>query len=167
MTGGSIYRLRVTGCRPVASAVVRRAQMRAAFDDLAWNFHIGRSRVIALRLAATARVLRDAASLRGIRLMLWRIPVCRPFPDVADHVVEAVPIRRECGDGRRTLEAIGIDILPRKFTLPGIGHVTPGGREFIAPGKFDSRRARRVPQIPIPPRWADPCPPRSRRRAHR
>ena len=167
MTGGSIYRLRMTGCRPVASAVVRRAQMRAAFDDLAWNFHIGRSGVDSCRPRGHRADSRDAASLRGIRLMLWRIPVCRPFPDVADHVVEAVPIWRECGDGRRTLEAIGIDILPRKFTLPGIGHVTPGGREFIAPGEFGSLRARRVPQTPIPPRWADPCPPRSRRRAHR
>src|SRR4029450_2034153 len=103
MTGGSIDRLRMARCRPVASAVVRRAQMRAAFDDLSWNFHIGRSGGIAVGLAPAARVLWNAAGLRGIRLMLWRIPVGRPFPDVADHVVEGVPIRRKCGERRRAL----------------------------------------------------------------
>src|SRR3954449_11030000 len=98
MTRGSINRLRMTRCRPVASAVVRRAQMRAAFDDLPWNFHIGGSGVVTVGLAPAARVLRNAASLRRICLMLWRIPVGRPFPDVADHVVQAVTVRRECGD---------------------------------------------------------------------
>src|SRR5882724_12757030 len=136
MTGGSIDRLRVARCRPVASAVVRRAQMRAAFDDLSWNLHIGGSGVIAIGLAPTARVLRDAASLRCIRLMLWRIPVGRPFPGVADHVVEAVPVWRECTDRRGALEAVGIDVLPWKLTLPGICHVTAMRREFIAPRKL-------------------------------
>src|SRR5580765_9030504 len=104
MTCGSIDRLRMSRCRPVASAVIRRAQMRAALDDLLWNLHIGRSGVVAVVLAPPARVLRNAAGLRRIRLMLWRIPVGRPFPDVADHVLEAVPIRRECGDRRRAFK---------------------------------------------------------------
>ena len=38
MARGGVDRLRVSRCRPVASAVVRRAQMRAALDDLPWNF---------------------------------------------------------------------------------------------------------------------------------
>src|ERR1700754_1477363 len=78
MTCGSVDRLRMARCRPVASAVVRRAQMRAAFDDLLWNLDVGRSGVVAAILAPAARVLRDAAGLRRIRLMLWRIPVGRP-----------------------------------------------------------------------------------------
>src|SRR5882757_239628 len=133
MTGGSIDRLRMPRCRPVASAVVRRAQMRAAFDDLPWNPHVGRSGIITVGLAAAARVLRDAASLHGICLMLWRIPVGRPFPDVADHVVEAIAILRECGDRRRALKAVRIGVLVREFALPGICHVAAGRREFIAP----------------------------------
>ena len=48
--------------------------------------------VVTVGLTAAARVVRDAAGLRGIRLMLWRIPVGRPFPDVADHVVQPVAI---------------------------------------------------------------------------
>src|SRR6476620_8850621 len=133
MTCGSIDRLRMARCRPVAPAVVRRAQMRAAFDDLLWNLHVGSSGVIAVRLAATARVLRNAASLHGIRLMLWRIPVGRPFPDVADHVVQTVTVRWEYGDRRRALKAVSTGVLVRESTLPGIGHVTAGRREIIAP----------------------------------
>ena len=136
MAGGGVDRLRMARSRPVASAVIRRAQMRAAFDDLLWNFHIGRSGVVAVVLAPAARVLRNAAGLRGIRLMLWRIPVGRPFPDVADHVVKSVTVRRECGDRRRAFKTVRIGVLAGKFTLPGIGHVTAGRREFIAPGKF-------------------------------
>src|SRR5437867_8773996 len=79
MTGGSIDRLRMARCRPVASVVVGRAQMRAAFDALSWNFHIGRAGIVTVGRAAAARVLWNAASLRSICLMLWRIPIGRPF----------------------------------------------------------------------------------------
>ena len=136
MACGGVDRLRMARCRPVASAVIRRAQMRAAFDDLPWNFHIGRSGIVAVGLAAAARILRNAAGLCRIRLMLWRIPVGGPFPDVADHVVQPVTVRRECGDRRSALEAVGLGVLTRKFTLPGVGHVTAVRREFIAPRKF-------------------------------
>src|SRR6478609_938536 len=136
MTGGSVDGLRMARSRPVASAVIRRAQMRAAFDDLLWNLHIGRSGVVAVVLTPAARVLRNAAGLRRIRPMLWRIPVGRPFPDVADHVVEAIPIRRECGNRRRAFKTVGIGVLARELTLPGIGHVTVVRCEFIAPRKF-------------------------------
>ena len=71
-----------------------------------------------------------------IGLVLWRIPVGGPFPDVADHVVEAVSVRRERGHRRSALEAVGVGVLAREFALPGIGHVTAVGREFVAPGKF-------------------------------
>src|SRR5882757_7826827 len=70
MARGGVDRLRMARCRPVASAVVRRTQMRAAFDDLSWNFHIGRSGIVTVGLATAARVLWNAASLRRIRLML-------------------------------------------------------------------------------------------------
>src|SRR5258707_10666222 len=124
MARGGVDRLRMARCRPVTSAVVRRAQMRAALDDLPWNFHIGRSGVEAVGLAAAARVLRNAAGLCRIRLMFWRIPVGGPFPDVADHVVQPVPVWRESSHWRRAFKAAGLGVLARKFTLPGVGHVT-------------------------------------------
>src|SRR6476620_12214209 len=133
MTGGSIDRLRMARCRPVASAVVRRAQMRAAFDDLLWNLDVGRSGVVAAILAPAARVLRNAAGFWGVGLVPRRVPVGRPLPDVADHVVQPVTVRRERGDRGGALEAVRPGVLARKFALPGIGHVAALRRELIAP----------------------------------
>src|SRR6476659_8281206 len=53
--------LGVASCRPIASAVVRRAQVRAALDDLARDPDARRGRVVAAVLAPAARVLWDAA----------------------------------------------------------------------------------------------------------
>src|SRR6187399_2073769 len=102
--------------------------MRAAFDDLSWNLHVGRSGIEAVGLATTARILRNAASLDRIRLMLWQIPIGRPFPHVADHVVEAIPIRWEGGNRRGPLKTIRIGVLAGELTLPGVGHVTTARR---------------------------------------
>src|SRR6476646_1919259 len=102
MARGCVDRLRVSRSRPVASAVVRRAQMRAAFDDLLWNLDVGRSGVVAAILAPAARVLRDAAGLWGVGFVPRRVRVGRPLPDVADHVVQPVTVRREYGDWGRT-----------------------------------------------------------------
>src|SRR6478736_3929663 len=126
MTRGGIDRLGMARSRPVASAVVRRAQMRAAFDDLLWNLHVGRSGVVAVVLAPAARVLRNAAGLWGVGFVPRRVPVGRPLPDVADHVVKSVTVWRKCADRRRALEAVRIGVLVREFTLPGICHVTAG-----------------------------------------
>src|SRR5215203_1061502 len=70
--------------RPIASAVVRRAEVRAALDDLARDPDVRRGRVVAAVLAPAARVLRDAAGFRRVTLVLLRVPVGCPFPDVAD-----------------------------------------------------------------------------------
>src|SRR5258708_29951806 len=113
MARGGVDRLRMARRRPVTSAVVRRAQMRAALDDLSWNFHVGGSGIVAVGLAAAARVLRNAAGLGRIRFVPRRIPVGGPFPDVADHVVESVTVRRERSDRRSTLETVGLGVLAR------------------------------------------------------
>src|SRR6476659_5496649 len=110
--------------------------MRAAFDDLLWNLDVGRSWIVAAVLAPAARVLRDAAGLRRIGFVPRRVPVGRPLPDVADHVVQPVTVRRECGDRRRALEAVRLGVLEWKLTLPGIGHVTAFRRELFAPRKL-------------------------------
>src|SRR6476661_10141468 len=153
MTRRCVDRLRMPRSRPVTSAVIRRAQMRAAFDDLPWNLYIGRSRVVTAGFAAAARVLWNAASLRGIRLVLWRIPVCRPLPDVADHVVQTVAVRRECGDRRGTLEAVGIGVLVRKATLPGVSHVTALRCELIAPREFGAVEPAARRKLPFRFSW--------------
>src|SRR5579862_5298941 len=87
--------LGMTRRRPVAAAVVRRAQMRAALDDLARDLAVGLARIVALGLAPAARIFRNAAGLCRVGLVLGRPPVGRPFPDIADHVVDAVVVRRK------------------------------------------------------------------------
>src|SRR6516165_3809318 len=100
MARRGVDRLRMTGGRAVTSAIVRCAQMRAALQYLPGNSDLGLAGVVACILTAAARVDRDAAGLASVGLVSGRVPVAGPFPDVADHVVEAVTVRRECGDGR-------------------------------------------------------------------
>jgi hypothetical protein len=108
--------------------------MRAALDDLAGNFNIGQAGIVAARFGAAAWVLRNAAGLRRVGTVLCRVPVSRPFPDITDHVVNAIAVWRERGHGRRSLEAVVVQILSRKFALPRIGLVPAAGREFVTPG---------------------------------
>src|SRR6185436_8749050 len=58
-----IDRLREAGGGPVPPAVVRRAQMRPALQDLARNPDIGNARVVAILSLRSERVSRDAAGL--------------------------------------------------------------------------------------------------------
>src|SRR5689334_20541960 len=82
---GRVDGLGVARCGPVAPAVVRRAEMRAALQHLARNADIGLAGVVALLRARPAGILRNAAGLRRIRRMLRRIPIGGPLPHVADH----------------------------------------------------------------------------------
>src|SRR5450631_4919509 len=91
----------------ISAAVVGSAEMRAAFEHLAWNPDVRLTRVVARGLGPAARIFRNAARLRRIGLMLLRIPIGRPFPDIADHVAKAVAVGRECSDGRSAFETIG------------------------------------------------------------
>src|SRR5712672_4362516 len=109
--------------RAVTAAIVRRAQVRAALKHLAWNPDIRLTRVVARGLGSAARIFRNATRLRRIGFVLLRIPIGRPFPDIAEHVVQAVAVSRERGDRRRALESVCAKVLAWKFTLPSIGHV--------------------------------------------
>ena len=41
VTGGRVDRLRMACSRAITAAVIRRAQVRAAFEHFAWNFDVG------------------------------------------------------------------------------------------------------------------------------
>src|SRR5580693_1953061 len=101
-----IHRFRMARGRAVAAAVIRRAQMRAAFDDLAGDFDLRLAGVVALRLAAAARIFRHTARLRRVGLVLLRVPIGGPLPDIADHVVDAVAVGRKRRYGRRAIETV-------------------------------------------------------------
>src|SRR5882757_2103127 len=107
MTRRSIDRLGMPCGGPIAAAIVRRAQMRAALDDLAGDTDVRLAGIVAALLASPARVLGNAARLRRIGLMLRRVPVRRPFPDIADHVVQAVAVGRKRRHRRGALKTVG------------------------------------------------------------
>src|SRR5690348_8121433 len=92
MTSRGIDRLRMTRGRPVAPAIVRRAKMGTTFDHFARNLDFGVAWIVALLRTRASRIDRHAA---GMLLLVARdIKVGRPLPDIADHVVEAMAVRR-------------------------------------------------------------------------
>src|SRR5258708_3431760 len=139
----------MTRGRTIAAAVVGSAEMRAAFEHLAWNPDVPLTRVVAGSLGAAARVFPNAAPLRCIGFMLLRIPISRPFPDIADHVVQAVAVGGKSGDGRRAFEAIGCKILVREIALPGVCHVLATRRLLVAPGEFRAVQSAACGKFPF------------------
>src|SRR6266704_3629016 len=116
MAGGCVDRLGVACGGTVTPAVVRCAEMGAALDHLAGNLDVRLAGIVACGLGASAGVFRDTAGFRRIGLMLLGVPVGGPLPDIADHVVNAIAVWRERGDRRCALEAVVVQVLPRKFT---------------------------------------------------
>ena len=51
-------------------------------------FALRLARIVAFLLVSAARILRNAARFRRVGLVLWRVPISGPFPDIADHVME-------------------------------------------------------------------------------
>src|SRR6266481_1362263 len=123
-----VDRLGMTRGRTIAAAVVGSAEMRAAFKHLAWNPDIRLTRVVTRSLRSAAWILGNAARLRRIGLVLLRIPIGRPFPDVADHVVQAIAVGRKRRHRRCTIEAVRAKVLAWKFALPGVCHVLSASR---------------------------------------
>src|SRR5262252_473866 len=58
-----IHVLGVTSGRTVAAAIIRRTQMGAAFDDLARDLGCRQTGIVAVFLAAAARIFRNATRL--------------------------------------------------------------------------------------------------------
>src|SRR5512135_2719211 len=110
--------------------------MRATFEDLAWNFDFGQAGIVAVFLAPAARIFWNTARFLRIAFVLRRPPIGRPFPRIADHVVDAVAVWRERSHWRGAVETILALVFVREIALPGIGQVFAVGREFVAPGKF-------------------------------
>src|SRR3546814_16380618 len=63
--------------------------------NLAADARAGRRIVIALRERRAARIGDRAAGRLGLRRLRCRIPVARPFPDIANHVEKHVAISRK------------------------------------------------------------------------
>ena len=123
--------------------------MRAAFKDLARDFDLGQAGVVAVFLASAARIFRNAARLRRVGLVLGRPPIGGPFPDIADHVVDAVAVRRKRHHRRGALVTVLAFIFVREISLPGIGAMLSAGRELVAPGEFGAVEAAARGELPL------------------
>src|ERR1700732_1222234 len=123
--------------------------MRAAFDDLAWDFDLRLAVVVAAILFAAARILRDAARFRRIGFMLGGPPIRGPFPDIADHVVDTVAVRREGHHRRGPIESVLAFIFVREISLPGIGAMLPARSENLAPGELGALQAATRGEFPL------------------
>src|SRR4051794_21131485 len=119
--GGGVDGLRKARRRTIATTVARRAEVRATFEHLARNPDLRLVRVVALRLDAAARVVGHAAGLLLLVRVARRVPVGRPLPHVADHVVQPVAVGWERAHRRRSLIAVLLQVLPRELALPGVG----------------------------------------------
>src|SRR5262245_16100444 len=90
VTRGRVDRLRKAGGWPVAAAVVRRAEMRPALQHLARDSDRRQRRIVAVLRPRATGIPGNAGRLDGFGWVRRLVPVRRPFPDVAYHVVEAV-----------------------------------------------------------------------------
>src|SRR5262249_20878863 len=90
MTGGSIDGLGHARCRSITPAVVRRAEMRSAFHNFARDLDVRHVGIVAFVSVAASGVEARAARLWYLFVLL--VPIRRPLPHVAGHVVEPVTI---------------------------------------------------------------------------
>ena len=169
VAGRGVDRLRKARGRPVAAAVVGRAQVRAALDHLARNADRRLPRIVAVVLAAPR-------GLCGVQQALTASSGC-----LARTSRSSTPRRcRSCRGGRsRSAETRRPVTCPRirrsegsaTGTRPATCSPCDGRRERARrPTRRRRRRARRARPAPTPPRSAAPClptprtPPRRRRR---
>src|SRR4051794_26175645 len=65
----------------------------------------------------------------GVPRVPWAVPISCPLPNVADHVVQAVTVRRKASDRRAAGVAILLRVEHREEPLPGVGYGRPLGIE--------------------------------------
>src|ERR1700685_922122 len=106
MRGRGIQRLALPRRGPVAQAIGRRAEMRAALHDTVGRTVAGFPGLAAGWLFACR--LRPRVGARG------------PLPDIADHVVKPKTVGGKRADRRGALKTILGEILEREAALPGV-----------------------------------------------
>src|SRR5271165_2846713 len=120
VTGRGVDGLRLAGCRPVAQAVARSAEMRTALDDAAGDVLAGTSEIVARIRSLDARVQGRLAA--GARDLLgagdaWRVVVGRPLPDIPGDVVEPEAVGREEPHWRGTPPSLCAGVVPGELAL--------------------------------------------------
>src|ERR1700731_2579010 len=134
MARRGVHRPGMTRGRAVAAAVIRRTEVRAALQHLTRNLDFGLAGIVARFLTTAPRIRRDAAGLVSVGFVSGRVPVAGPLPHIADHVVDAVAVRRECCYRGGAIVPVELEVLVRKRPLPGVCHLLSAGRESLARG---------------------------------
>ncbi len=107
------------------------------------------ARVVARVLTTAAWIFRDAACLWRVGLVLLRVPIDSPLPDIADHVVDAVAVCRKRQNRRSAVKPIFAKILERKISLPGVGAMHSAGRKIVAPRELGSIKPAARGKLPL------------------
>src|SRR6266480_3088718 len=134
MARRGINRLGNTCRRAITQAVIRRAEEGPAFEHFSWDADLWLCRINTLLSCPPSRIDRDAARPGRVCWMPLLVPVRRPFPHIARHVIQPIAIRWEGAHGRRPFIAICHQVLPGELPLPGVGHQLATRSEFIPPG---------------------------------
>ncbi len=100
----------------IVAAKVFGAQPRATFDHA---------------LCAARRPRRIVGRAR--RIVIVRVPIGAPLPDVADHVGQTVTVRRETADGCAAAITVFACVAFGEMALPPVGDGSAAGAQFIAP----------------------------------
>jgi hypothetical protein len=77
------------------------------------------------------------------------VPVVGPLPDIADHVEQAVAVRREGTHRRGALKAIQAAVVVGELPLKGVGHRPAAGVELLAPGELRILEAAAGGPLPL------------------
>src|SRR5215475_2559922 len=141
--------LRLARGRTIARAIIGSAQKRAALDDAARRLAGGQCQLLQFR---SARISRRLARVTR------SIPIGRPLPDVADHVVEAVTVGLEAADRRGPGVAVLVAVVDGEDALPAVGDRLALGIEGARPiilaiataarGEFPLRLGRQLTPAP-------------------
>src|SRR4029077_2099640 len=87
--------------------------------------------------------------LCGLGWMLRLIPVGRPLPDIADHVVKPVAVRWIGPNRRRSLVSVAGGTLPGELSLPRVRHVAIARKKLITPRVIGAVEAAARGKFPL------------------
>src|SRR3954462_12799206 len=132
--GRRINRFGEASGRSIPPTVVLGAEVRAALQHLARYPDRGKKRIEAAVHGAPAWIRGAATRLARVFGVARAVPVGRPFPDVADHVIQTVAVGRIRAHGRRAFPTVNESILMWKLALPPVGHRSPVRHQLLTPG---------------------------------
>ena len=139
----------IAGGGPIAPAIVRRTEVRAALE------HLARDPDLAAALGRNCASSCPPRGLAGHTAGFWRSPRgaggtspwstprrCRSCPAARSRSAETRP-PATCLRSRR------YGVLPRKLALPGVGHMPASGLEVVAPGVLRAIQTAAGGELPL------------------